>query len=110
MITTANFVLTYLGIEETDEKIDMLIALYQEVYLSIRNAPWSVDSDGNNEYPTGSEITIADMIGYKLSLGVTNRTLVGESIGTYSWSGENRTMNGFPMAIVGQIKRYVRGV
>lgn len=115
-ITNLEFVKDYLGIEdgESDEKISYLIDLYEQVYLKIRNAPWEMRMSSNDEeyliYPVGADVTIAEMIGYKLSKGDEYNTITSETIGTYSWSSDGQSVSGFPLDIVGQIRRFVRGV
>lgn len=116
-ITNREFVKLYLDISVStyDNKIEALIPLYEQLYLDIRNAPWSqgyTEESGElyNQYPIGANVTIADMIGYKLSQKSSWDTLTSESTMTYSWTSDGKTSYGFPLGIVSQIKRYARGV
>jgi len=116
-ITNKDFVKSYLGItvDTTDNKIEALITLYEQLYLDIRNVPWSqgyVNATGElyNQYPAGANVTIAEMIGYKLSMGGSYDTLISERIGSYNWTSDGKTSYGFPAGVIGQIKRYGRGI
>lgn len=113
MITDINSVKEYLGIdnETFDVKISRLIPYCEEVYKTIRNAPWDVDSDGNEVYPVGSDITIANMINYLLNSKPGEANISSESINSYSVTyGDGATFQGFPRSIVGSIKKYTRGI
>ena len=112
-ITTKEEVKSYLGItvSSNDDKIEKLIPLYEELYLKIRNAPFELDTDDTTIYPIGSDITIAEMIGYKLSQGDNYNTIVSEQVGNYRWSADTKNYKyGFPASIINQIKVYTRGV
>ena len=116
-ITNKDFVKSYLGItvDTTDGKIEALIPMYEALYLKIRNAPWSQgytaeNGELYNQYPPGSNVTISEMIGYKLSMGSSYDTLTSERIGSYNWTSDGKTSFGFPAGVIGQITRFVRGV
>lgn len=116
-ITNTAFVKSYLGITDNtnDDKIDALITLYEQLYLNIRNAPWKqgyveASDESYNLYPSGANVTIAQMIGYKLSQGSNYDALTSENTMTYSWTSDGKTSNGFPAGIISQIKRYGRAI
>jgi len=99
-----------LGITDTlsDRKIDSLIPLVEQNYLDIRKAPWDV-KNGEIVYPIGSDITAAEMIGYKLA-AKSNPDLQSETIGSYSYSKSSSSkFMGYPIDIVGAIKKYIVG-
>lgn len=115
-ITNKDFVKTYLGITTTtnDNKIDALIPMYEQLYLRIRNAPWAKNYNQTTDellpiYPPGSNVTIAEMIGYKISLGGSYDTLTHETTMSYSWTSDGKTSFGFPAGVIGQITRFVKG-
>ena len=119
-ITNKDFVKDHLGItvDTFDTKIENYILMTEQDYLKIRNIPFSLDADGNTVYPIGSNVTISEMIGYKLS---TNKFASGtpfgvakqsESIDAYSVSfGDSLAggVGGYPKGIVSSIKRYCDG-
>lgn len=110
-ITTVDAVKDYLGIATTDldAKINTLIPFVESVYQQVRNAPFDTDDSGNVLYPSGSDITAAQMIGYLLSQDSDQRFVSATSIGSYSVSYANATSkHGFPPEITSQIKRYTR--
>jgi hypothetical protein len=115
-ITNKAYVKSYLGYTTTtyDFKIDALIPMYEALYLKIRNAPWpkvynETTEELINMYPIGANTTIAQMIGYEINHGDDNGILTSEHIGSYSWSSDGKTSNGFPIGITSVIKRYARG-
>jgi hypothetical protein len=115
-ITNKDFVKSYLGITDDTQAavIESLIILAEEDYLNIRNKPWDTDAEGNTIYPPGSDVVVAQMIGYKLNNKDGDGRLVSsESIGSYSVSygdatGQGNTF-GYPKGVVGSIKRYIKG-
>lgn len=133
MITTVEAVKEYLSItdEASDVKIARLIPLCERAYLDIRGAPWDTvgtltlfwGTEWINEhsfsgvpddtvvYPEGSDITIADMIAYKLRQDPGMAALASESINSYSYSVANgATYKGWPISIVGSIKKFTKGI
>jgi hypothetical protein len=119
-ITTLSSVKTILGITVNtyDARITAMIPYVEQKYLDIRNAPWDTLS-GEIVYPSGSDITAAYMIKYKLQIkddGTIDTSknvdfdLQSETIDSYSYSRSTNTrVNGFPKEIVSDIKRYIRG-
>lgn len=109
-ITTTSDVKTYLGISTTDydNKIASLIPFVEQVYLRLRNAPFDEDEAGDTVYPTGSDITAAEMIGYKLSQDTSFRFEKSTRLGNYSVSYGDKSIYGYPAEIIGAIKRYMR--
>lgn len=121
MITTLTEVKDYLNItdELNDLKISKLITYCEKVYLDIRGAPWdtlgslsdldmSYDFDYTSPvYPQGAEITIFEMIAYKLRVTAGEQNITGESLNSYTVNYETGTIQGFPKSIVGGIKKYV---
>ena len=122
-ITTLSAVKTYLGIGDTtyDDKINLLIPLVEADYLKIRNIPWDTDSEGVTVYPTGSDVTSAEMIGYKLATTGQNwtkdygKTVVSESLDAHSISygtgtGPGGNMKyGYPKDVISSIQTFIDG-
>lgn len=113
-ITTVTKVKNYLGITDTskDSQIASLIPYVEQVYLEVRNAPWE-EVEGVTTYPLGSDVTAADMIGYKLTHSYTTSDpdLQSENIGSYSYQRDtNGRFRGFPNSIMASIKKYIKGV
>lgn len=111
-IVTRSFVKSYLGITDnsTDVIIDALIKATTAEYLDIRNAPWDEDENGNYIYPDGSDCTISEMVGYRLSTRKNSgKNVTSESIDSYSVSFDSRTFGGYPSTITGMIKKFARG-
>ena len=107
-ITNPEFVKSYNPkITATDKQLGLLIKQMEQLYLKIRNKPWDKDAEGNVVYPIGSDITIADMIAYRLSNGA--KTITGERTMSYSYSTDGKTAFGFPASIIAQIDRYMGG-
>ncbi len=112
-ITNLNNVQAILGVDTTDvEKsslISALIPLVEDDYLSIRNKPFGIDSDGQTIYPAGSEMTAIKMIAHLMS-GIENNNLGGgvkaESISRYSVT-YGTDGDGYPADIRKMIKRFV---
>lgn len=131
-ITTIEEVKEYLGItdEKSDIKIGRLIPKCTRDYLDIRNAPWdtvgtltylgtavelestfSILPDDTIVYPDGAKETIAEMISYKLNNQPGEANIASESINSYSKSyGSGKTYKGYPVSIVGSIKKFGRGI
>jgi len=114
MITNLSDVKEYLGItdELTDVKISRLIPQMEAIYLQIRNAAFDTDVLGATVYPIGSDITVAEMIGYKLATKPGEASIASESLTSYSvsYGGGGSTMYGFPLSVVGSIKKYAKGI
>jgi len=114
-LTNKDFVKAYLQISDSAEDviIDSMISLAEQEYLDIRNVPWDRDASGNTVYPKGSDVTIAEMIGYKLALrNNSGRGVASESIDGYSISyndGSGNSKFGYPNTIVSAIKRFIDG-
>lgn len=108
MIVTVEEVQAYWGIVGQEQMIAMLIALAEDDYLRIRNKPFDVEYDDDDEpyivYPTGAKSTALKMVGYhmyKKGIGLKSESL-GDWSASYldSWSG-------YPSDITGAIKRFV---
>ena len=118
-ISNLDTIKSYLGYSDTtyDAKISALIPSIEAAYLDIRNAPWDTDPDGNTIYPPGAATTVAEMIEYRINVGISELRPMGfESIrlGSYSVSygsggGAAGLMGGYPKSITSQIKSYIRG-
>lgn len=113
-IVSREFVKEWIGITDTslDTQIDKLIPLVERTYLDVRNCPFKTDVEGNILYPEGSDITAAEMIGYKLQTSYgkkLSRDVQSEKVGSYSVSYGDRLIKGFPVSIMSEIKTYVRG-
>ncbi len=88
---------------QTRTLIEKLIPIAVSDYLSIRNAPFET-SDDETIYPDGFDSTLIRMVGYLLNQqsGIGAQS---ESLGDYSVTyGETR---GYPVGVIGQIKRMV---
>lgn len=112
MITTLGDVKEYLKItdEDSDIAISRLIPYCEEKYLEIRNAPFDV-VDKEIVYPSGSDVVIAEMIGWKLATTPGGAAIKSESLNTYSVSYNfSKTISGFPSDIVAGIKKFVRAL
>lgn len=109
MIVTLEQVKMFLQITG-DAKDDLIEALIPEVeadYLLIRNREFDDDSNDDIEYPAGSALVAAQMIGFLMSDMMKSGGVVkSESIGSYSWTADD-LVNGYPKAIVRRIKRYI---
>lgn len=107
----------YLGITSTtqDALIDALIPQIESDFLLIRNKEFDVDSNDYVDYPDGSELVSAQMIGYQMSL-LANQggglDFQAESIGDYSYSraagGKENYVNGYPKSLIGRIERFMK--
>ena len=90
----------------TDPLIEIYASGCEADYLDIRGSGWPLDSIGNEIYPSGSDVTISEMVGYKLSrrksLGIES-----ERLADYSYTTEY-TQAGYPKSITGKIKKYLR--
>jgi len=116
-ITNLTDVKDYLGYSDTtyDYKIGRLIPQIEEAYLSIRNAPFDTDPDGNLIYPPGADVTAAEMIEYRINQSISEMPQGVDSfrLGSYSVSygsngGAGGRMGGYPKSITSQIKTFVR--
>jgi len=111
-IVTIDFVKAYLGISDSaqDVKITALIPLVEETYLNIRNVPFALDGE-TTVYPTGSDVTSAEMIGFKLAKRADGRLLKTEHIDGYSMALEGYlgSKHGYPDDVITAIKRYIDG-
>lgn len=115
-ITNKAFIKSYLGItdDSNDEKIDALIPLMEQIYLTIRNAPFDIKLNletGEYEtvYPIGSNVIIAEMIDYKLKHSSYDNVTTERTM-SYSYTTDGKMTMGFPNSITDKIKRFVRGV
>ena len=117
MIITRDNTKVYLQISGTakDSLIDALIPQIEADYLLIRNKEFDVDSNDYVDYPDGSELIAAQMIGYQMSL-LANQggglDMQSERIGDYSYTrkagGKVEYINGYPRSIVGRIERFIK--
>lgn len=119
-IVSREFVKNWLSITDTskDFKIDALIPVVESDYLRIRNCAWETDPVGNIKYPNGSDVTAAEMIGYRLSKinNSSDGNVSSEKIGSYSVSFDSSNLTretiaggGYPLAISSSIQSFVRG-
>ena len=104
-ITTLSKARTILGISGRDEVISALIPLVEEDYLAIRNKPFESE-DGETIYPTGSELTAIQMIGYRINLQ-KSQGVKSKSLGDHSVSYADIGDGAYPKSITGSIKRFV---
>lgn len=112
-LVSPTFVKAVTGIGETHNTIlPSLIRLCVNDYLTIRNAPFDTDENGNTLYPPGSDITVSRMVGWKIK-NITNdeyRSIKSERIGDYSVTFEKGITNlSYPETITSSIKRLIDG-
>lgn len=117
MIVTLVYLKDYLGADligsTSDPILTDLIEGAEADYLDIRNAPFKTDDNDNIEYPNGSMSVASSMVGFTLSAKEDNgRVVASEKNLSYSvsFSDSSTTLNGYPLSIVGRIKKYVRGM
>jgi hypothetical protein len=94
---------------EADLTFDAIINIYiqkaENDYLLIRGIPFAVE-DGDIVYPDAADLVAAEMVCYNAGYGqffgrgVTHESLNGR-VATY-----DQKLYGYPLAIVGSIKRY----
>jgi len=113
MITTLETTKIILGISDASK--DALITLYipkvEADYLNIRNKAFDLDTDGITIiYPSGSDITASQMIGYQIAvIEEDGRQLSSESDLSYSVSYNNTSTSisfGYPNSIIQSIERF----
>ncbi|MBS3945332.1 MAG: phage head-tail connector protein [Melioribacter sp.] len=97
--------ITILQIEGTPQERSLIKTLIPEIegdYKRIRNRDFDVDENNNIQYPEGSKLTAALMIGYILSkqYGIQSQT-----ISKYSQTNEV-TVSGYPKGITDRISKY----
>lgn len=110
MIVTPDKVKALLGIDDTsqDGRIEALISVAEDDYLSIRGRAFDTDEDGGTVYPQGAEGVAAEMVAYKLATLGKMDGIQSETIGSYSYSKDTDLDHGYPSGIVGRIRRYGR--
>jgi hypothetical protein len=113
-ITTLADVKIILDITDTskDAIITKYIPLIEQQYLDIRNCPWDIDPLTDDiEYPIGSDITAAEMIGYKLATSNKGKykEVASESLDAHSISYVANSSGGYPKSITSAIKRFING-
>lgn len=99
------------GLKDTskDLQIEALIPLVEDDYLAIRGKDWDRAEDGSIIYPSGSKLTAAEMISYRLETLQGNVGYSSESIGDYSMTLDTHDMlHGYPRHIITKIRRYGR--
>ena len=108
-IVTREQVKTFLQISgvDKDDLIDALIPQVEADYERIRNIPFD-KVDGDVEYPSGSALTAALMVGYLLNAPRVAGGLDSESLGDYSYSRSDVGRDGYPPQVISSIRRYVR--
>lgn len=114
-IITRTITKRYLQITSTayDTLIDQLIPQVEHDFINIRNKEFDEDSNDIVDYPDGSELIVAQMIGYKMSMFANRGAGSGmqsESIGDYSYSrrSSKEFLKGYPREIVSGIERFVK--
>lgn len=99
--------------ESLDLMIDILIPVIEEDYLAVRGTPFDQDDEGNTIYPSGSVLTAKLMLDWLLSPEsgkALGSGLKSETIGKYAMNlQEIDEESGYPKAIIGRIKSFVRG-
>jgi hypothetical protein len=101
----------FLQITDTtrDALIEALIPEVEADYERLRNRDFDVDSNDDIEYPDGSELVAAQMIGFHLQPSMkSGGAMKSESIGSYSYTRDDNSADGYPKSITCRIKRYVR--
>jgi hypothetical protein len=109
-IVTRNTVKKFLQITVStyDDLIDSFIIMVEADYEKIRGVDFDVDSSDVIQYPEGAELIASQMVGYLLnSTPLANQSdKKSESIGTYSYTRDDKMLEGYPKSIVGRIVRY----
>lgn len=111
MILTLEEYKSLTGLKDTskDERIEALIPLVEDDYLAIRGKEWDRTDDGSIAYPTGSKLTAAEMVTYRLSTLPGTVGYASESIGDYSMGLDTHDLlHGYPRHIITKIRRYGR--
>jgi hypothetical protein len=107
-IVTRETAKTFLGITDTskDAQIDLLIPAVENDYLLIRGLPFNVDSNDDPivDYPENSEVVASQMIGYQLAN--LSPGMQSEKIGSYSYTRDEKIIDGYPKSIVNRIERF----
>lgn len=89
-----------------DTEIAIFIARAESDYLEIRGVPFDVDESDDIVYPTGADSTAAEMVCYLSGIGRYD----GRGKSDESLSGRaatyDRKLHGYPVSIVGAIRRY----
>ena len=107
-VITSDTCKTLLGITTTsqDDLIDLLIPMVQDEIVEECNYAF-LDSDGNEDWPSGVTLIAAKMVGYRLtdsqSIGMKS-----ESQGGYSYTKESTSKGGYPDSIIGGLAKYRR--
>lgn len=95
-----------------DSLIDILIPVVEEDYLTVQGLAFPLDSEGHTIYPGGSLLTAKLMLDWLLSPEsgkALGSGIKSETIGKYAFNlQEVDTDTGYPKAIIGRIKQYVR--
>jgi len=90
----------------TDDQIEALIPECEADYLKIRNKELDTDDADATIYPYGYKLTIIRMIRFLLDEANRDTALSSEQVDGRSGVGEFRTQYGYPVKVVGGIKRY----
>jgi outer membrane protein assembly factor BamB len=90
-----------------DLLIQLAITRAEVCYLRIRNRAFDLDDDDNTVYPDGADFTAAEMVCSILSLGdYDGRGKSSEGLAGRSATYEQK-LSGYPVSIVGSIRRFV---
>lgn len=111
MIITLDEYKAIAGLKDTskDSQIEALIPLIEDDYLRIRGKDWDRAEDGSITYPSGSKLTAAEMITYRLSTLPGAVGYASESVGDYSMGLDTHDMlHGYPRHIITKIRRFGR--
>lgn len=97
---------TWTPVTKFDAKITLKIAQAEEDYLFIQNKAFDLDDAGATVYPSGSSTRAAEMVCYLMEFGsYEGRGKTSESVADRAHSYEKK-IAGYPISIVGSIKRY----
>lgn len=106
-IVTIDAVKTYLQISVTtyDDLIDALIPPVEADYLKIRGVPFDLHDNLETNYPDDAQLTASLMIGYHVYSDSKGAGKKSESIGSYSYTGED-IEEGYPKSTFNRIERF----
>lgn len=106
IVTTPSTSYTWTADTSIDAEIALQITRAEVDYLRIRGIDFELDDDEEIVYPSGAEITAAEMVCYLMGIGrITGRGKSAESLGGRSSNYEQKIF-GYPLSIISTIERY----
>lgn len=90
----------------TDKQIEEIIPEVEADYLKIRNKALLTDADDATVYPGGYKLATIKMIRFQLDESNRDTSLSSEQVDGRSGVGEFSTQYGYPVKVIGGIKRF----